>query len=37
MKITNSESNTSIAEIGVGLYRISTPVQPNPALLNTSS
>jgi flavorubredoxin len=32
MKITNSESNTSIAEIGDGIYRISTPVAPNPAL-----
>jgi flavorubredoxin len=32
MKITNSESNTSIAEIGDGIYRISTPVPPNPAL-----
>lgn len=32
MKITNTESNTSIAEIGNGIYRISTPVPPNPAL-----
>ena len=32
MKITNSESNTSIAEIGDGIYRISTPVPPMPAL-----
>jgi len=32
MKVTNSESNTSIAEIGDGIYRISTPVPPNPAL-----
>lgn len=32
MKITNSVSNTSIAEIGDGIYRISTPVPPNPAL-----
>jgi flavorubredoxin len=32
MKITNSESNTNIAEIGDGIYRISTPVPPNPAL-----
>ena len=32
MKITNSESNTSVAEIGDGIYRISTPVPPNPAL-----
>jgi flavorubredoxin len=32
MKITNSRSKTSIAEIGDGIYRISTPVPPNPAL-----
>ncbi len=32
MKITNPESNTSIAEIADGIYRISTPVPPNPAL-----
>jgi flavorubredoxin len=32
MKITNSQTNTSIAEIADGLYRISTPVPPNPAL-----
>jgi flavorubredoxin len=32
MKITNPQSNTSIAEIGDGIYRISTPVPPNPAL-----
>lgn len=32
MKITNSQSNTSIAEIADGIYRISTPVPPNPAL-----
>jgi flavorubredoxin len=32
MKITNSESNTNIAEISDGIYRISTPVPPNPAL-----
>jgi len=32
MKITNSQSNTSITEIGDGIYRISTPVPPNPAL-----
>ena len=32
MIITNSESNTSIAEIGDGIFRISTPVPPNPAL-----
>jgi len=32
MKITNPESNTSVAEIADGIYRISTPVPPNPAL-----
>ena len=32
MKITNSQSNTSIVEIGDGIYRISTPVPPMPAL-----
>lgn len=32
MKITNAQSNTSITEIGAGVYRISTPVPPNPAL-----
>jgi flavorubredoxin len=32
MKITNRQSNTSIAEISEGVYRISTPVAPNPAL-----
>jgi flavorubredoxin len=32
MKITNKQSNTSIAEINTGIYRISTPVPPNPAL-----
>ncbi len=32
MKITNRDSNTSIAEIADGIYRISTPVPPNPAL-----
>lgn len=32
MKITNSQTNTSVAEIGDGIYRISTPVPPNPAL-----
>jgi flavorubredoxin len=32
MKITNPQSNTSIAEIAEGIYRISTPVAPNPAL-----
>lgn len=30
--ITNSQTNTSIVEIGDGIYRISTPVPPNPAL-----
>ena len=32
MKITNAQSNTSVAEIGDGIYRISTPVPPNPGL-----
>ena len=32
MKITNSESNTSVAEISDGVYRISTPLPPNPAM-----
>lgn len=32
MKITNAQSNTSVAEISDGVYRISTPVPPNPAL-----
>jgi flavorubredoxin len=32
MKIVNQQSNTSIAEIADGIYRISTPVPPNPAL-----
>jgi flavorubredoxin len=32
MKITNAQSNTSICEIADGIYRISTPVPPNPAL-----
>lgn len=32
MTITNSQSNTSIVEIGNGIYRISTPVPPMPAL-----
>ncbi|TNF28990.1 MAG: MBL fold metallo-hydrolase [Deltaproteobacteria bacterium] len=30
--ITNRETNTSISEIADGIYRISTPVPPNPAL-----
>jgi len=32
MKITNPQSNTTLAEIADGIYRISTPVPPNPAL-----
>ena len=32
MTITNSQSNTSVVEIGDGIYRISTPVPPMPAL-----
>lgn len=32
MKITNAQSNTSIAEVGDGIYRISTPIPPNPGL-----
>jgi hypothetical protein len=32
MKITNAQSNTNIAEVADGIYRISTPVPPNPAL-----
>lgn len=32
MKITNTQSNTNISEIADGIYRISTPVPPNPAL-----
>ncbi len=32
MKITNKESNTSVAEIGDGIYRISTPLPPNPVM-----
>lgn len=32
MKITNSETNTSISEIGDGIFRISTPIPPMPAL-----
>ena len=32
MTITNSQTNTSIVEIGDGIYRISTPVPPMPAL-----
>jgi flavorubredoxin len=32
MTITNSQSGTRIDEISDGIYRISTPVPPNPAL-----
>jgi len=32
MKITNSQTHTHVAEIGDGIFRISTPVPPNPAL-----
>lgn len=32
MKITNTQTNTNVAEIGDGIFRISTPVPPNPAL-----
>ena len=32
MMITSSKSNTSVAEIGEAIYRISTPVPPTPAL-----
>jgi len=32
MKITNAQTNTSLCEIADGIYRISTPVPPNPAL-----
>lgn len=32
MKITNAQSNTSISEISDGIYRISTPIPPNPVL-----
>jgi flavorubredoxin len=32
VKVTNSQSNTNIAEISDGIYRICTPVPPNPAL-----
>jgi len=32
LKITNSQTNTSISEISDGIYRISTPVAPNPML-----
>ncbi len=32
MSVTNSETGTSIDEIADGIYRISTPLPPNPAL-----
>jgi flavorubredoxin len=32
MKITNAQSNTSVAEIADSIYRISTPLPPNPAM-----
>lgn len=32
MLITNRQTNTSITEIAEGIYRVSTPVPPNPAL-----
>jgi flavorubredoxin len=32
MKVTNKQTNTHVAEIGDGIFRISTPVPPNPAL-----
>ncbi|MBS1123783.1 MAG: hypothetical protein H6Q90_6011 [Deltaproteobacteria bacterium] len=32
MKITNTQSNTTLCEISDGIYRISTPIPPNPAL-----
>jgi len=32
MKTTNAQTNTNIAEIADGIYRISTPLPPNPAL-----
>jgi flavorubredoxin len=32
MPITNSRAGTRIDEIAAGIYRISTPVQPNPVL-----
>lgn len=32
MKITNAQTNTSVCEIADGIYRISTPVPPNPGL-----
>jgi flavorubredoxin len=32
MKITNTQTNTNIAEIGDGIFRINTPIPPNPGL-----
>ena len=32
MKITNTSTNTNVAEIGDGIFRINTPIPPNPAL-----
>lgn len=32
MKVTNPQTNTNIAEISDGIFRINTPVPPNPAL-----
>src|SRR5665647_1794949 len=32
MPVTNAQSGTRIDEIADGIYRISTPVPPNPAL-----
>jgi flavorubredoxin len=32
MKVTNQQTNTNIAEIGDGIFRINTPLPPNPAL-----
>jgi flavorubredoxin len=32
MKVTNAQSNTNIAEVSDAIYRINTPLPPNPAL-----
>ena len=32
MPVTNAQSGTRIDEIEAGIYRISTPVPPNPGL-----
>ena len=32
MKVTNKQTNTNVAEICDGVFRISTPLPPNPAL-----